>query len=458
MMSVTIGIDIGGTKIAGGLVDATAARSSAAPGANAGALQAGHRRPRSSRSSPTSSGLDAAQPGLGRHRRRRARRRRPRRRDAADRAVRSQPRLGGGAAGSRGERRLRAPRRRRERRQRRRVGRVPVRCRSRHARPRRRHGRHRHRRRHRAATTALVRGSYGMAAEFGHLVRVQDGRLCGCGKRGCWEQYASGNALLRKARDLAAERRGEASCCSRWATARRRESPASTSRRPRGGRPRRARGVPPHRHLARAPASPTSRRCSTLRCSSSAAASPRRASCSSHPPVAAFESGARRRRPPAARPDRRRRARQRRGPHRSRRPRARGHLSITRRITESARIGPSDPGVEAPRWAERMRTDARPYGSTPCLVTECMLDRSGCRQDAVGAHAQSWGVMRGVAAARAGRLGSGCRRVRARLLAAVHPAVRDHRVLPADARQRARSARWCARGRASRPPRPGRAT
>ena len=56
----------------------------------------------------------------------------------------------------------------------------------------------------------LVRGSYGMAAEFGHLVRVQDGRLCGCGKRGCWEQYASGNALLRKARELAADRRGEA--------------------------------------------------------------------------------------------------------------------------------------------------------------------------------------------------------------------------------------------------------
>jgi glucokinase len=56
----------------------------------------------------------------------------------------------------------------------------------------------------------LVRGAYGMAGEFGHLVRVQDGRLCGCGKRGCWEQYASGNALLRKARELAADRRTEA--------------------------------------------------------------------------------------------------------------------------------------------------------------------------------------------------------------------------------------------------------
>lgn len=57
----------------------------------------------------------------------------------------------------------------------------------------------------------LVRGAYGMAAEFGHLGRVPDGRLCGCGKRGCWEQYASGNALLREARELAADQRDRAS-------------------------------------------------------------------------------------------------------------------------------------------------------------------------------------------------------------------------------------------------------
>jgi len=56
----------------------------------------------------------------------------------------------------------------------------------------------------------LVRGSFGMAAEFGHVVRMPEGRLCGCGRRGCWEQYASGNALLREARELAAERRSEA--------------------------------------------------------------------------------------------------------------------------------------------------------------------------------------------------------------------------------------------------------
>lgn len=39
---------------------------------------------------------------------------------------------------------------------------------------------------------------------------VPNGRPCGCGRNGCWEQYASGNALVREARTLAAERRQEA--------------------------------------------------------------------------------------------------------------------------------------------------------------------------------------------------------------------------------------------------------
>ena len=52
----------------------------------------------------------------------------------------------------------------------------------------------------------LVRGAYGFAAELGH-VRVQpDGHACGCGHRGCWEQYASGSALVREARRAARER------------------------------------------------------------------------------------------------------------------------------------------------------------------------------------------------------------------------------------------------------------
>jgi glucokinase len=49
----------------------------------------------------------------------------------------------------------------------------------------------------------LVRGAYGIAAELGHVRVVPRGRPCGCGQLGCWEQYASGSALLRAARKLA---------------------------------------------------------------------------------------------------------------------------------------------------------------------------------------------------------------------------------------------------------------
>jgi glucokinase len=56
----------------------------------------------------------------------------------------------------------------------------------------------------------VMRGAHGVAAEIGHLNAVPGGRLCGCGRNGCWEQYASGNALVREARELAADRRPEA--------------------------------------------------------------------------------------------------------------------------------------------------------------------------------------------------------------------------------------------------------
>jgi len=49
----------------------------------------------------------------------------------------------------------------------------------------------------------LFRGAYGMAGEWGHMISVPDGHWCECGNRGCWEQYASGNALVRDARALA---------------------------------------------------------------------------------------------------------------------------------------------------------------------------------------------------------------------------------------------------------------
>ncbi|HYO85192.1 MAG TPA: ROK family glucokinase [Dermatophilaceae bacterium] len=48
----------------------------------------------------------------------------------------------------------------------------------------------------------LLRGAHGIAAELGHLRVVPEGLRCGCGNRGCWEQYASGTALVREARDL----------------------------------------------------------------------------------------------------------------------------------------------------------------------------------------------------------------------------------------------------------------
>lgn len=48
---------------------------------------------------------------------------------------------------------------------------------------------------------AVFRGAFGIGAELGHLRLIADGQLCGCGIRGCLEQYASGSALMRHARE-----------------------------------------------------------------------------------------------------------------------------------------------------------------------------------------------------------------------------------------------------------------
>ncbi|MFG1695819.1 ROK family glucokinase [Nonomuraea sp. NPDC049309] len=52
---------------------------------------------------------------------------------------------------------------------------------------------------------SLYRGRWGMGAELGHMQVQPGGRECGCGNIGCWEQYASGNALVKEARKLADE-------------------------------------------------------------------------------------------------------------------------------------------------------------------------------------------------------------------------------------------------------------
>ena len=41
-------------------------------------------------------------------------------------------------------------------------------------------------------------GHNGCGGEGGHMVIVHDGDLCTCGRRGCWERYASANALIRQ--------------------------------------------------------------------------------------------------------------------------------------------------------------------------------------------------------------------------------------------------------------------
>jgi glucokinase len=52
---------------------------------------------------------------------------------------------------------------------------------------------------------SVYRGAYGIACEYGHVTLVPEGRRCACGNRGCWEMYASGRALARDARELAEE-------------------------------------------------------------------------------------------------------------------------------------------------------------------------------------------------------------------------------------------------------------
>ncbi len=50
---------------------------------------------------------------------------------------------------------------------------------------------------------ALYRGAFGVGAEIGHMRVVPDGILCGCGNYGCLEMYASGSALVREVRAAA---------------------------------------------------------------------------------------------------------------------------------------------------------------------------------------------------------------------------------------------------------------
>ncbi|MDQ1437989.1 MAG: glucokinase [Acidimicrobiaceae bacterium] len=56
----------------------------------------------------------------------------------------------------------------------------------------------------------LQRGAHGFAGEIGHMVVDPNGPRCPCGKRGCWERFASGSALGGLARRHGLGDRGEA--------------------------------------------------------------------------------------------------------------------------------------------------------------------------------------------------------------------------------------------------------
>jgi glucokinase len=48
----------------------------------------------------------------------------------------------------------------------------------------------------------MVYGSDGFAGELGHVIMRRDGRLCGCGRKGCLECYCSATGVARTAREL----------------------------------------------------------------------------------------------------------------------------------------------------------------------------------------------------------------------------------------------------------------
>jgi len=48
----------------------------------------------------------------------------------------------------------------------------------------------------------LVYGHDGFAGELGHVTAIRNGRLCGCGKNGCLEAYASATGVARTAREI----------------------------------------------------------------------------------------------------------------------------------------------------------------------------------------------------------------------------------------------------------------
>lgn len=68
------------------------------------------------------------------------------------------------------------------------------------------------------ANGELFRGAFGIGAELGHSNFIPNGKACGCGQKGCLEQYGSGTALLNSANELVASGSPDSSRLAELAT------------------------------------------------------------------------------------------------------------------------------------------------------------------------------------------------------------------------------------------------
>lgn len=48
----------------------------------------------------------------------------------------------------------------------------------------------------------LIVGKHGMAGEYGHIRMIPNGRVCGCGRKGCLETYASSTGVVRSISEM----------------------------------------------------------------------------------------------------------------------------------------------------------------------------------------------------------------------------------------------------------------
>ena len=97
----------------------------------------------------------------------------------------------------------------------------------------------------------LVHGGAAMAGEFGHLTLEEDGPECPCGKRGCWERYASSSAALRFYAERASRARRARRLCRPVVAGRERRRGGWRGHRSDGEVPRCRPGRPRHRTESR---------------------------------------------------------------------------------------------------------------------------------------------------------------------------------------------------------------